>query len=204
MLDEVRRLMIGDDYRETYPKMLETEFFEGGNLMTFSGKVRAPLAKAISWLNQYPEFKESHAKAVECSIAHLSQQLMDHMAGGYSFETFGASIGEPISELKEWLKRYKTFADSKDIGEKQCVKYWEELGIDAANGNIDKFPNQTYMFTMKNKAGWKDGKDSKGSKATQVNIAIGLPPQRQDIKAADIIEIPDKKVRSTDFEMLEG
>lgn len=62
--------------------------------------------------------------------------LLDHMAGGFSFESFAGVIGVSKQTLYNWLdtKEYGDFVDAKSRGEELCRLWWERLGIQGVQG----------------------------------------------------------------------
>lgn len=79
------------------------------------------------------------------------QALMDHMAEGYSFESFAATIGKHRDTLYEWEKVHPAFSDSKKKGRELGLLEWEKIGKRGITGKIPFFNNASYIFTMKNR-----------------------------------------------------
>lgn len=88
-------------------------------------------------------------------------QLIEHMAKGYSFETFGAAVGVARSSVYEWLKNQE-FSDAKKEGLMQCQLFWERMGIGGATGRIKGFNVGCWVFNMKNRFGWRDKVETSG------------------------------------------
>lgn len=61
-------------------------------------------------------------------------QLVEHMAEGYSFSSFGAVIGVTLPALTGWVKEHEEFAEAKEIGKLCQLKEWEEILMMNAKG----------------------------------------------------------------------
>lgn len=85
----------------------------------------------------------------------LCRAFCDHMAAGYSIESF------PDADRKT-IRRYaqefpKDFPPEKlDEAARRGRLEWEKIGKDGAKGEIAGFNATAWIFNMKNRAGWKD------------------------------------------------
>lgn len=99
-------------------------------------------------------------------------QLIEDMAEGLSFEACCGNIGVSKDTGYEWVKRYPEFAEAKQIGEARGQYFWERSARD--NLLIDskelKFNSTVFIFTMKNRFGWRERKELSGS----VGVGGGL------------------------------
>ncbi len=98
------------------------------------------------------------------------QQLIDHMAQGNPFETFGVLIGTHRDTLFEWAKVHPEFSDAKKRGKDAQYHFLFQIGkagtvgqrfIDKANmdkytAGDGRFNAVSWIFIMKNCAGWKN------------------------------------------------
>ena len=64
------------------------------------------------------------------------QMLIDHMAEGRSFETFGIKDGVCYMTLYRWAERYNDFCDAKRIGEVAALDFWEGVGRAQSTGSL--------------------------------------------------------------------
>src|SRR5581483_1104978 len=64
------------------------------------------------------------------------QQLIDHMAGGNSFESFGAKIDIARATIYGWLELFPEFSDAKARGLDKNLMYWEEVGKAGTTGAL--------------------------------------------------------------------
>lgn len=62
--------------------------------------------------------------------------LLEHMAQGFSFESFAGVIGVCKKTLYNWVntKEYAHFLHAKDRGAELCRLWWEKLGIQGVQG----------------------------------------------------------------------
>lgn len=105
------------------------------------------------------------------------QMLIEHMANGYSFATFGAIVDVSRQTLYKWLEDQPEFQKAYHIGKLKCQIYWERSLKDWQDGKKlrpgaikvtrDKktgeekqkvismeptpFNGPSYMFNMKNR-----------------------------------------------------
>lgn len=79
----------------------------------------------------------------------FDEQLINHMASGYSFESFGSIVKVCKDTLYEWEKTYPSFSYSKKRGTLASLYKWEQIGLDAAKGVYAKFNAASWIFTMK-------------------------------------------------------
>ena len=98
------------------------------------------------------------------------QKLIDHMAEGLSYESFAGLLGVGRSTLYDWEKSHPQFSDSKKIGKDKMALFFERLGIDAMTGKIEGFNASTYIFTIKNKLGWRDKQEIENNTRIEINI----------------------------------
>ena len=84
--------------------------------------------------------------------------LIEHVSGGLSFTTF------PMCDHLTCLTYAERFPEDCPIEEldeakRLCLAWWEKLGRDGAMGAIEGFNATSWIFNMKNRAGWADKVD---------------------------------------------
>ena len=79
------------------------------------------------------------------------EMLIDHMAKGGTFKSFGADIRTPEATLYNWLKQNPKFLESKRIGEVCSAKYYENMGISMALGQIKRIVKETVRLDKSGK-----------------------------------------------------
>ena len=88
--------------------------------------------------------------------------LVDHMAKGMSFETFGAldEVFVGRSTLYKWLGEYPEFMDAKELGMEKCRQWWESLGnrysVNNLRGSGESINASVYKINMQNRFGWME------------------------------------------------
>lgn len=65
-----------------------------------------------------------------------SYMLIEHMAEGYSYRTFGAVLGLSATVLDKWCSNVEEFKEAKEIGKLCQLKKWEELLLLNASGAV--------------------------------------------------------------------
>ena len=77
-------------------------------------------------------------------------KLVEHMKQGYSYETFGVTIGVSKQTVYDWEK-HEEFLDSKKRAFAECQLFWEKMGIHGAAGRLKRFNSTAYIYNMKNR-----------------------------------------------------
>jgi hypothetical protein len=89
------------------------------------------------------------------------QMLIDHMAQGFSFETFAALINKHPDTVNEWARHggkheHPEFSDAKKVAFTHNRLFWERIGQDGMRGKIRNFNATVWIFNMKNRFKWHD------------------------------------------------
>jgi hypothetical protein len=74
--------------------------------------------------NELPRKRKYVSKAYEKEAT--CDALIDHMASGLSFKSFGAVCGVSLAVLSKWLQEFEEFYEAKEIGELALLKHHEE------------------------------------------------------------------------------
>lgn len=120
------------------------------------------------------------------------QLLIDQMAMGYSFEAFAADLSVSKQTLYTWTEQHQDFMDAKKLGDVKSLKFWEQIGIGGAMGQIPGFNLGAFVFCMKNKHGWTDRTDLKiDATVNEYHKEFGL---LRDIPRKELIAIAKKAV----------
>jgi hypothetical protein len=121
------------------------------------------------------------------------EMLIEHMAKGYSFESFGSVTDTCKDTLYEWVKVHPQFSDSKKRATEKSRYWWESQGIDNilnkkemtkdSEGNtvlVETSLNAAaWIFNMKNrfKEEWRDKQEIETTPSTlTVTISGPIPP----------------------------
>ena len=96
------------------------------------------------------------------------QMLIDHMAQGFSFESFVKPIYLYNKELNDpkpfvnrdtlynWCTLFVEFSDAKKVGRGMQIHKFEQIGLDMATGVIEKGNATAFVWASKNMIGWTD------------------------------------------------
>lgn len=79
------------------------------------------------------------------------QQLIAHMAKGFSFESFAADCRVSFETLYEWARVHPEFSEAKKQGKSLELKMWESMATAGSAGKIKNFNSTAMIFSMKNK-----------------------------------------------------
>lgn len=87
------------------------------------------------------------------------QKLIDHMAGGFSYESFGAVIDCAEQTYRNWEEKHPEFLEAKKVAFDKSRLFWEKIGMDLAQGKLPGGNSTAWIFNMKNRFTWKDRVD---------------------------------------------
>lgn len=105
-----------------------------------------PAPGGNTYNKKWPTSEERMA-ACEAFCAHIRQ--------GLSMDCFPLASAPTI---RSYVKTYpEDFCPEKiGVAAREGLKAWEELGLKGAKGEIPGFNATSWIFNMKNRAGWKD------------------------------------------------
>lgn len=116
--------------------------------------------------------KKKNGRPTKFKVEYCDK-LIEHMSKGYSFETFGPSIGVATSSTYRWLTdeasddektkhNKEMFREAKKRATDECRLFWERMGIGGAMGRIPGFNVTAWIFNMKNRFTWRDKVETVG------------------------------------------
>lgn len=91
----------------------------------------------------------------------LDDLLREHLSAGLSFQAFAGVAKVNQATLYDWLKRHPSFAEAKEESTEEGRLYYEKMGHNAVLGKIPNFNTTAWIFTMKNRFGWRDRQEVK-------------------------------------------
>lgn len=120
-------------------------------------------------------------------------QLIKHMEGGLSYESFAGTIRVNRDTLYQWEKVNPDFSDAKKTGHELRQLFWERVGRNIALGipttldgkSYDRANVTAWIFTMKNACNWSDKRDIKHTGETSSRLVIDLSAADDDDKDSD-------------------
>jgi len=102
------------------------------------------------------------------------EKLIEHMAEGYSFESFGGIIEVSEDTLYEWAKVHEKFSDSKKIGTQKSMIWWEQMGRKGMINEIPFFNDRIWRLNMINRfrSKWTDGTKNENNDTIKKEIIV--------------------------------
>jgi len=129
------------------------------------------------------------------------RDLIEHMASGCSYATFGATIAVRFKTMKAWEKTHPEWAQAVELGQLTLMYTWEKIIIGQAQGTIKGLPATT-IFALKNyfPEKFKENMALQGSGNTIVVFDSGVP-----IKTVETTANPHKKndIEDANFKQIE-
>ena len=91
--------------------------------------------------------------------------LIEHMAKGFSFESFAGLIEVQGQTIYNWLESEPDFLEAKNAAFDKSRLFWERIGIEFLVNKYqgDNLNTTLWIFNMKNRFGWRDVKEEKES-----------------------------------------
>jgi hypothetical protein len=134
------------------------------------------------------------------------QKLIDHMAEGFSFESFGAIVDTNRSNLHKWIKEHEEFREAKTLAKEKERLWWEKLHrkcADTGEGNAtmivwaqkNKFPKQYYERMSKGQIEFNHKQSLAVTGDFKSLVATMTPEQLYQIQLA--IENKTKQLEAT-------
>jgi len=87
-------------------------------------------------------------------LPEYCDQLIEHMEGGLSFESFAGVLKVNKDSLYEWKKVYPEFSEAHGIGISANLLFWERGGRQISikgGGN-----SNAWKYNMANRHGWRE------------------------------------------------
>jgi len=107
-----------------------------------------------------------------------AQMLIEHMARGYSYESFAAVINVNRDTLYYWEDSFPEFSDAKKKAFDKCLLRWEQIGIagtigvkSGAEAKLGNFNAGSWIFNMKNRFNWRDKHEHTGKDGERLSVA---------------------------------
>jgi transposase len=109
-------------------------------------------------------WKESKYRPEYCEVA------IEVLSAGKSLAAVCAQIGICRETLTNWKNAHPDFNAAMRFGVQKCQVYWEDMGMDGIQGNIEKFGASPWIFSMKNRfrEDYKEEKEDKSDTAVSV------------------------------------
>jgi len=108
-------------------------------------------------------------------------QLVDHMSGGRSYETFAPKVKVHRDTLYAWEKEFPVWLEAKKIAFDLCLAWWEDQGISGLYSTTEyedgkpvssrSMNASLWIFNMKNRFKWRDKQPEEGA---DVSISLTL------------------------------
>lgn len=90
--------------------------------------------------------------------ARFCQMLVDHMAAGFSYESFAGLIAVAIQTIYRWEKEKKEFSDAKQRGLAAALHWWENAALVGMGMPTKQFNSTVWSRNMNArfpKQGWR-------------------------------------------------
>ena len=102
------------------------------------------------------------------------EMLIEHMAEGYSYESFGGIIEVCEKTLYNWESQHPEFLHSKNIGTQKSMVWWEKIGRSGMINEIPFFNDRIWRLNMINRfrSKWSDGTKNENNDKVKTEIVV--------------------------------
>ena len=110
------------------------------------------------------------------------EMLIEHMAEGYSFKSFGGVVGVCEDTLYQWQKVHKEFSESNKIGKLKSMIWWEKVGKKGMMNEIPFFNDRIFRLNMINRfrEDWTDGTKNENNNNVKKEIVVRYANNRDN------------------------
>lgn len=111
--------------------------------------------------------------------------LIEHMSNGGSAAEFAATLDISTDTLQEWYKRHPEFSVAKKIAWTKSQAWWEKIARDylitksSREDGTTSFNTTAWIFTMKNRFGWRDRIDVDTNVTGTIEHTALLPEEKR-------------------------
>jgi len=81
-------------------------------------------------------------------------RLIEHMARGLSFDSFGGVARVSRRTLYNWIKTNPEFEEAYEVGKLSCLLWWETQSVEGLSSEF--FQTALFVVNMRNRFGWRD------------------------------------------------
>ena len=99
--------------------------------------------------------KRRHVSVVEFDELYCDM-LVEHMKKGFSFNSFGATIGASALTLRRWRELYDSFDEAAKLGESHSLHYWEKILVTSAAGKLKGHNGKLIELVLKCRFLWTE------------------------------------------------
>lgn len=97
--------------------------------------------------------------------------LIEHMAGGYSYESFAGVLSISLDTLYYWERVEPQFYEAKRSGIQKARLFWEKVSLENLISTKEGSLNSSvWIFSMKNRFGWKDKLEIAGDESKPLTL----------------------------------
>ena len=89
---------------------------------------------------------------------------------GYHHEEMASDLGVTRKTLHNWRNKHEAFDEAMEIANTHSIAYWASMPRRQIAGEIESLNPTTWIFTMKNKAGWVDRTETTVDNHTTVEL----------------------------------
>ena len=122
----------------------------------------------------------------------LCNDLIDHMAKGHSFFSYGAICNTTKETILKWTDRHPEFNEARKIGMSKALLYWEKVMDECATART-KMNASMIMFKLRNsfKEMYGDTTKIEHSGAVQlvIDTRIDRPPELVEGEVTSVVEL---------------
>lgn len=119
------------------------------------------------------------------------EEVVSHMRGGFSLESFAGKIGVHKDSLYAWRDAHEDFSDAIKRAQSACQYFWEHKLVQTVDAPKEMNATSVY-FALKCRFGYKETQSIEHSgpdgKAIETKAVSSLTDEQLDAKLAVMLE----------------
>ena len=109
-------------------------------------------------------------------MAKYTQDMCDRVVElgrlGYHHEEIASELGVTRMTLHNWRNKHQAFDKAMELSNTHSIGFWAGVPRRYISGEVQAFNATSWIFTMKNKAGWVDA--TKQTIESQSNVDVSI------------------------------
>lgn len=109
-------------------------------------------------------------------MAKYTQDMCDRVIElgrlGYHHEEIASDLGVTRMTLHNWRNKHPAFDEAMEMCNTHSIAFWAGIPRRYVSGDVQAFNATSWIFTMKNKAGWVDATQQTIESKSDIELSI--------------------------------
>ena len=117
------------------------------------------------------------------------EQLLEHMAQGFSFEAFGSEVGVGKTTLYNWCMAHPEFRHAKEVGSEASRKHIEGLLMECTRTGKGNVVGAIFMLKNRFPNEWRDKREVEVKKEEEQTLTLDEQLAKVELMRAQLLQI---------------